>query len=442
MLDVQSFVSLATASLPCRQTVVASVVSAVALRIDDPVYTTCYTRDYKGDNGRASTSRLSHEYTYHVLSATPYLQVRAFVGDIRSMYRIIMDQQTPDVQRLMEGVRLVTSPPELLMISNASEIPLVDGPAETEDAEWEKYGDVCLGDRCYLHNHLEGSEFSFKVCAKTSCLRQIRHRRRPSICKVREQLRLFKVFCHNPPQVLETSENEPCGNAIVQRTLVAEVAAGETPAVIDVLPEPDSPVAAIDPAEAAKVCEQQWATNVEFRVSGAALATPARNYLRVVALVFNRDQHAFDDVLLNSELAFRARASGCSLQPPWAKGAKIFVPEITEEHMEEARVVLQPRHVVTYEEDVPEILSALEALPSHLRPRLKPTNGKIDVPLDGALSMLGELSASPSDSSMFGELTAGSCSSPVKQQLLQVKWTFIHVENSDAADKPQRSKSV
>jgi len=192
MLDVQSFVSLATASLPCRQTVVASVVSAVALRIDDPVYTTCYTRDYKGDNGRASTSRLSHEYTYHVLSATPYLQVRAFVGDIRSMYRIIMDQQTPDVQRLMEGVRLVTSPPELLMISNASEIPLVDGPAETEDAEWEKYGDVCLGDRCYLHNHLEGSEFSFKVCAKISCLRQICHRRRPSICEIREQVRLFK----------------------------------------------------------------------------------------------------------------------------------------------------------------------------------------------------------------------------------------------------------
>lgn len=296
---------------------------------------------------------------------------------------------------------------------------------------------------CILSHRLTSNEISVikGVIASTSCNNTdaIRGRFRA----VREALTAMQIAEHpNAQPAPETAPMEPCGGP----NLLPEPDASA--AVIDLLPEPGSPVAVIDPVEASEVCEQQWASAVELLASGGTVTAPAHGNLRVVLLVFNRDQRAFDDVLLNSEPAARARASGCDLQPPWAKGAKIFVADIKEEHVQEIRVPLQPRHVVAYEEDLPEILSALEVLPSHIRPRLKPANSIVDVPFQGDLSMFRELTAFTSSC----ELTASTISnspanenasrSPVVQQLPPVRWTFIHFDVKDDADSPKTSRSV
>jgi len=296
---------------------------------------------------------------------------------------------------------------------------------------------------CTLSHRLTSNEISVikGVIARTS--RNDTTAIQERFIAIREALTAMQIAEHpNAQPAPETAPMEPCGGP----NLLQEPDASA--AVIDLLSEPGSPVAVIDPVEAAEVCQQQWASAVELLASGGTVTAPAHGNLRVVLLVFNRDQRAFDDVLLNSEPAARARASGCSLQPPWAKGAKIFVAEIREEHMQEIRVTLQPRHVVAYEEDVPEILSALEVLPSHIRPRLKPANSIVNVPFQGDLSMFRELTAFTSSC----ELTASTISnrpanenaprSPVVQQLPPVRWTFIHFDVRDDADSPKTSRSV
>merc|ERR1712048_1166844 len=96
---------------------------------------------------------------------------------------------------------------------------------------------------------------------------------------------------------------------------------------------------------------------------------------------FNRDPLAFDEVLMASPLADRARAEGIEIKPAWANGAKIFAAGVGLEHVLEAGIQLYARHVVALETDVREIESIMDQLPSHSRPRLKPIAPIVAVPL-------------------------------------------------------------
>ena len=53
---------------------------------------------------------------------------------------------------------------------------------------------------------------------------------------------------------------------------------------------------------------------------------------------------AFDDLILASPPAVRAREQGCDVKPEWANGATITVPHIGAADVEEARIELQPQH--------------------------------------------------------------------------------------------------
>jgi len=139
------------------------------------------------------------------------------------------------------------------------------------------------------------------------------------------------------------------------------------------------PVADIDPAEAAAVAEECWASAVEALCAGRGTTSPRGNDLEVVVLTFGRDGLAFDNALLTSPPALRAVELGVDIKPGWANGAKVFVPGLSATDVAEIRVDLLPRHVVALASDVQQILEALTSLPSRSRPRLKA--GKPAVPI-------------------------------------------------------------
>jgi len=218
MLDVQSLVCFGTASAECQRTAAASAVSGVVLRSDDSRYTVrepervvaCRDEPYK--------------YTYHALPAVPYSEVRAFIGEMRSGYWAKASQAAPLVQRRMEGVQLVTSQPELTMVSNASGLPPT--------------GEVRIGCKrpdWYLHNHVVAASgrFSYDVCTKLACLEHL-HSMWGFL-----KLLLFKVVHHEALPALETAPKEPHGEAVAQRSSVAQAAVDASPAVIDQLREPE-----------------------------------------------------------------------------------------------------------------------------------------------------------------------------------------------------------
>jgi len=223
----------------------------------------------------------------------------------------------------------------------------------------------------------------------------------------------------------------------------------------------DSALAAIvDEGEAARIADELWASHVESRI--AAVGTEQLGdvvedvvvHPEVVVIEFSRDQQAFDHALLNSPPAARALASGGALQPAWANGAKIFVPAICHEDVQEAGVELRPRHVVAYEADLPEILHALEQLPSQSRPRLKPTRPVVAVPVPGDVTLFGDATSQDSNSrvaeSIASEGTSdnvGVASSKVPLDRLlpqgfriKIKFTFITVEGDD--EFPQSARTV
>lgn len=82
-------------------------------------------------------------------------------------------------------------------------------------------------------------------------------------------------------------------------------------------------------------------------------------------------------ILLHSPVleACRKRVldAGCDLMPPWAEGAKLFLPLLQEE-VAEAGVTLQHHHVVAYSTDVEILKQAFAEMPCRQRP--KPSHEK------------------------------------------------------------------
>lgn len=222
---------------------------------------------------------------------------------------------------------------------------------------------------------------------------------------------------------------------------------------MDVEPEicADEPVAVIDPQEASIISEQRWATAIE------SLTLPQVNHVAaaptsVVILHFNRDQRAFDEVLLQSSVARRAEADGIEIKPAWAKGAKIFVAGVGPEHFSEVHIELRARYVVALEDDVPLIESIVGVLPSHLRPRLKPIEGIVSLPLHGDLSMFAEAtdqgssiaSVASAESTLVSTITENVQSRhlrPLCPDGLRIRFTFLEYD-PEANELPQSSRSV
>ena len=225
-------------------------------------------------------------------------------------------------------------------------------------------------------------------------------------------------------------------------------------AIMDVefsVPASIDPPAVIAPEEAANVSEQRWASGIQLLAAGPARTTVLTHTMHVVIMQFNRDQRAFDEVLLSSQLADRARANRIEIKPAWANGAKIFAAGVGAADISEARIELLPIHVVVYESDVPEIESIVDQLPSHSRPRLKPNAPIVAVPLQGDVSMLQDLTdnGSASDQTDHVGAAASSSTSGGQQAIpgmrkyppgVKVKYTFLtYDEPEDECPKTSRS---
>mmetsp|Transcript_142376 Transcript_142376/g.454281 ORF Transcript_142376/g.454281 Transcript_142376/m.454281 type:complete len:278 (+) Transcript_142376:1183-2016(+) len=245
-------------------------------------------------------------------------------------------------------------------------------------------------------------------------------------------------------------------------------------AVIDADLASSEVAAEIDPAEAAAVSQQVWASAVEALCardasqSSASVSASASSALRsmdVVVLVFNRDDFAFDEALLASAVAHRAANRGVDVKPAWANGAKIFVPGIGAEELAEVHIDPRPRYVVALASDQEELLKALTAIPSRRRPRLKPTGPVLAVPTPGDIALFNDVSSSggggcsrgaasdhdvestlPTTSSSSSAAPRSSQDLPLRLESrlpdgLGVRWTFLHFDEPQS-DIPQMSRSV
>lgn len=183
----------------------------------------------------------------------------------------------------------------------------------------------------------------------------------------------------------------------------------------------------------------------------------------VVVLVFGRTSDAWEDALLASPPAVRARELGLDIEAAWANGAKVLVPHIGAAEVEEARIELRRSHVVAWATDVGEILDALEALPARRRPRLKPADSIVTVPRSGDIDLFADASSGYSRQAIQDERAQGSagssssvghhgCRSSSQTGLahvplpeghrLHIKFTFLHVDEEPSSDIPQSSRTV
>jgi hypothetical protein len=214
----------------------------------------------------------------------------------------------------------------------------------------------------------------------------------------------------------------------------------------------------ITPDEAAAISMERWATAVEHlsRRDVQCQTEDVPSCMSVVVLEFNRDPRVFDDILIASAVAVRASLFGGDVKPDWANGAKVLVPVIRAEHLDEVHVKLTSRHVIAYERDVPAILETLQALPSKTRPRLKPHAYPITVPdaenvscfrdvsfcHDGVYSSIGTKKSKDdaNGSPEFGLNGEGLAHSYVMD--ISVKWTFLHVELARASSDSGSGRSA
>lgn len=171
----------------------------------------------------------------------------------------------------------------------------------------------------------------------------------------------------------------------------------------------------ITPAEAAKVVDEQWASMVEMNILHAMGTSSTEQHeveevdVAIVVLTFHRHPKEFDLVLCSSALAQRLRTLGVDVRLEWANGAKIFVPDLTEDWLSSFDVELCPRNVVVLEKEEDDVYRALDGLPFRIRPRSKPGTRRVlprtfDAPLafrGSSLTRSNEHSVSSEDEEVF-----------------------------------------
>jgi len=157
--------------------------------------------------------------------------------------------------------------------------------------------------------------------------------------------------------------------------------------------EAPSALAGLLPLEQERVSDEIWASAVERRLEcHRSLLKGDRRIDRrshdtfkgeslrtlddLVLLTFSRHPKELDEALMGSAPAVMAMDEGADVRPPWANGAKIFVPGASCELLATAGVAeLCPRHVLVRSNHVEDVHTALAPLPYRTRPRLKPGYG-------------------------------------------------------------------
>jgi hypothetical protein len=207
--------------------------------------------------------------------------------------------------------------------------------------------------------------------------------------------------------------------------------------------DPSEAIAHITEAEAARIAEELWASNVGFE---------HRVPHRLLLLTFSRHGKAFDAALLSSGPAQRLTSLGYDVIPEWASGAKVLAEEAEPSMFEEK---LGPHHVIIHESDEQDVSEALRVLPYNQRPRLK--SGKERLPIPSSISFFQdtsdneEASSCSSASSMKRKRTMvqedecldENLELPVQQVewTLSVKRTFIDMPLPSAVS-PRTVKTV
>lgn len=194
---------------------------------------------------------------------------------------------------------------------------------------------------------------------------------------------------------------------------------------------------------------------LDGRIEGAGVSQDRSTVAgrdQITVLSFNRHPQCFDEMLLGSSFARGMMDQGIDIQPLWANGAKIFVPNLTASDLEECRMDPCVRHVVIWEEDEAEIHAILDALPYKRRPRLKPGMPRMVIPGTSNISRFqGSSNALSSEGSGVAGYAAGSGPSPgaVAEHApagssfhnITVKHTFIDIED-DAPLDTRSTKSI
>jgi len=151
-------------------------------------------------------------------------------------------------------------------------------------------------------------------------------------------------------------------------------------------------------------------------------------------------QRVTDELLQNPALAeARARvlAAECELSPPFANGAKFFVP-LTAGHIAELGFALEPHHVIALRSDLPQLEVALTQVPSKIRPRLRADHRAepVSVPV---LATEGDTSRGFDDKLLISDCSNDSdpdVAALVEEKIIglllqEVRWTFIHISDAD-----------
>lgn len=129
----------------------------------------------------------------------------------------------------------------------------------------------------------------------------------------------MRVFC-KPPSCTQSSRClDPGVDAPECLSGITGADSSREDEVIEVVSDPAANIeiaVAIDPAEAAEVAVQAWASSVEALCSKQQdTSTPPSSELSIVFLSFARDDSAFDEVVMNSQHALRALETVPDVKP-------------------------------------------------------------------------------------------------------------------------------
>eukprot|EP00746_Dinoflagellata_sp_MGD_P015464 gnl/MRDRNA2_/MRDRNA2_134371_c0_seq1.p1 gnl/MRDRNA2_/MRDRNA2_134371_c0~~gnl/MRDRNA2_/MRDRNA2_134371_c0_seq1.p1 ORF type:complete len:565 (+),score=101.05 gnl/MRDRNA2_/MRDRNA2_134371_c0_seq1:53-1696(+) len=198
----------------------------------------------------------------------------------------------------------------------------------------------------------------------------------------------------------------------------------------------------IPAAESAVLQEVLWFSSVEHllmksptsveqvaEMDEAVSSLPARN----LVLTFNRNPKGFDEALLNSELARDLVRRGVDVQPPWAKGGKVLTSSVSPDALEDLPNEIGLRTVIVHEDDEQAVWAALSGLPYDIRPRLKPSTGKVALLGPSDLSMFGDVSSNTNTCTSSSASSRIMAPSQLPEQSIEVDRTFVHFSAKGAS---------
>jgi len=158
-------------------------------------------------------------------------------------------------------------------------------------------------------------------------------------------------------------------------------AAVQQPLYEDVIQAVEHPDQAAEPAI---INDIMWAQAIQRRIDSKMspltdFALVPHNHLPALLLTFDRSSTLLHQCILQSQPARRAADCGVELQPAWAHGAIILVPDVVCPDIPGVLGNLGGSHVIVKSEDQAELLEALDPLPVRYK-KLKPFEARAALP--------------------------------------------------------------